>query len=101
MVDNVGVHVFHVATHTHGAKVRLFTPLCDVRRTAGDRTDEVWYHSSHQDMEPISPTLRNGCLFSRHAHNFFSSNPFLTSCLFVSLSPYRSFNLQYDLIKLW
>lgn len=50
-------------THTHGAKVRLFTPLCDVSRAAGGRTDGDWHHSSHQDMEPISPTHREvaGC----------------------------------------
>lgn len=55
--------------HTHGAKVRLFTPLCDVSRAAGGRADGDWHHSSHQYMEPISPTLRDGWLrHIMHAH---------------------------------
>ena len=60
----------HTHTHTHGAKVRLFTPLCDVSRAAGGRTDGAWHHSSHQDMEPISPTQRGGWLLCiMHTHN--------------------------------
>lgn len=31
--------MFFLLPHTHGAKVRLFTPLCDVSRAAGGRAD--------------------------------------------------------------
>lgn len=51
---------FHLPC-TRRVKVELFAPLCDVSRAAGDRTDGDRHHSSHQDMQPISPTLAVCC----------------------------------------
>lgn len=80
MIDNEETRVnfrsaFYFATHTYDAKVRLLTPLCDVSRAAGGRTDGDWYHSSHQDVEPIHPTLRGGWFHCIMRTQFSLSKP--------------------------
>lgn len=54
-------------THTHITKVNLFSPLSDVSGAAGGHTDGGWHQSSHQELEPINPTLRDGSHASKHS----------------------------------
>lgn len=57
----------HTDTLTHITKVNLFSPLSDVSGAAGGHTDGGWHQSSHQELELINPTLRDGSHSCKHS----------------------------------
>lgn len=76
---NENQHACFFYPATHAVRRPGCSHICDVSRAAGGRADGAGHHSSYQDVEPISPTLRD------HAHTDLA----LPKPLSVSPSPYK------------